>query len=51
MVTSQYAARKLPAYGILIDRIGLTFPSQPSILTAVVVEKRRAGPTHRRDLK
>lgn len=29
----------------------LTFPSQPSKHTAVVVEKSRAGPTHRRDLK
>lgn len=41
----------IPAYGILIERIVLTFPSQPSTLTAVAVEKRSAGPTHKRDLK
>jgi hypothetical protein len=41
----------IPAYGILIERIVLTFPSQPSTLTAVVVEKRSAGPTHKSDLK
>lgn len=50
-MTSQHTARQLPAWGILIERIVLTFPSQPSMLIAVAVEKRRAGPTHKSDLK
>lgn len=39
-----------PALGMLMERIVLTFPSQPRTLTAVVVENRSVGPTHRRDL-
>lgn len=39
-----------PALGILIESIVLTLPSHPSILTAVAVEKRSAGPSHRIDL-
>jgi len=41
----------LPALGTLTDKIVLTFPSQPSILMAVAVEKRKAGPIHKIDLK
>lgn len=39
-----------PALGILIESTVLTLPSHPSILTAVAVEKRSAGPSHRIDL-
>lgn len=45
------AKKTLPAFGILIERMFLTFPSQPITLISVAVENRRAGPTHKRDLK
>lgn len=49
--TSNRSIKCIPAYGILMERMVLAFPSQPSTLIAVAVEKRRAGPTHKRDLK
>ena len=42
---------KIPALGILMERIVLTLPSHPSTLMAVAVENNNAGPTQRRDLK
>lgn len=47
----QACSQIIPAQGILVDKIVLTFPSQPSILIAVAVEKRKAGPIHKIDLK
>ena len=42
---------RIPALGMLVDRMVLTFPSQPSTLTEVAVENSRAGPTQSKDLK
>jgi hypothetical protein len=49
--SNQLVESDSPAFGVPIVATGRATPSQPKIITAVDVEKKRAGPAHKIDLK
>lgn len=51
MKTNKSQLDDLPALGMLIDRIVRTTLSHPRIPITAEVESRRAGPSHKMDLK